>query len=446
MPSVRLMAERDKFAHLLRRATFGPTAEEVDAAEKAGYAATVEALVSPSGTDAGAQATPPPALGADPYQALTKNSTKEERQAARKARNEQIQQINGWWLQRMVAAQHQFAEKLVFFWHGHWATSVQKVDSAALMLRQQDTFRSLGHGDFSLLVKAMLRDPALIIWLDGQKNTRKAPNENLARELMELFTLGVGGGYTENDVKMGARALTGWTLDRATGQSRFEPARFDDGSKTILGPTGNFNADGFADVLVAQTSSPKFLASRLWFRFAQSSALPDDAAQRLVSAYGPGHDMTAMARTLFNDPAFAGTSGQLVKQPVEWLIGALRQLGVRPQDMTDQEKRGVQTGLVALDQVVFRPPSVGGWPSGSAWLTTFALQTKLRVAEGLAAKAPAAVVDKLAAAPEAGRPDALARLLVVDTWTDRTRTVLAATKEPRRMLVLGLASPEYNVQ
>jgi uncharacterized protein (DUF1800 family) len=440
------MAEREKFAHLLRRATFGPTAEEVDAAEKASYPAAVEALVAPVGADAGAQATPVPALGPDPYLALTRTSTKEERQAARKARNEQIQQINAWWLQRMAAAQHQFAEKLVFFWHGHWATSVQKVDSAHLMLRQQETFRSLGHGDFSLLVKAMLRDPALIIWLDGQKNTRRAPNENLARELMELFTLGVGGGYTENDVKMGARALTGWTLDRTTGEARFDPARFDNGSKTILGQTGAFDADGFADVLMAQTASPKFLASRLWFRFAQSASPPDDAAQRLVSAYGPGRDVSALARAMFHDPAFAATSGQLVKQPVEWLIGALRQLGVRPQELTDQEKRGVQSGLVALDQVVFRPPSVGGWPSGSAWLTTFALQTKLRIAEGLAAKAPAPVVDKLAAAPEAGRAEALARLLVVDSWSERTRKVLTTTKDPRRMLVLGLASPEYTVQ
>lgn len=440
------MAERDKFAHLLRRATFGPTAEEVDAAEKAGYDAAVEALVNPGGTDPGAQATPAPALGPDPYQALTRNSTREERQAARKARNEQILQINAWWLHRMMAAQHQLTEKLVFFWHGHWATSVQKVDSAHLMLRQQETFRSLGRGDFSLLVKALLRDPALILWLDGHKNTRKAPNENLARELMELFTLGVGGGYTEADVKEGARALTGWTLDRATGQARFDPGRFDSGSKTILGKTADFDADRYADLLVAQTASPKFLADRLWFRFAHSDPIPDDASQRMVSAYGSGRDVSEMVRAMLRDPAFPATSGQLVKQPVEWFIGALRQLGVRPQELTDKQTRGVQAGLNTLDQVVFRPPSVGGWPSGSAWLTTFALQSKLRLAEGMATWAPAAVVDKLAAAPQAGRADALARLLVVDSWSERTRKVLTATADPRRMLVLGLVSPEYTVQ
>src|SRR5262249_25114537 len=150
-------------------AAFGPTAQKVDAAEQAGFAATVESLVAPTTPDPVA----PPALGADPYAAISRTSTREERQAARKARNEQVQQLITWWLGRMASAKHQFAEKLVFFWHGHWATNVQKVDSAQLMLKQLNTFRALGRGDFAVLVKAMLRDPALIIWLDGQRNTRK---------------------------------------------------------------------------------------------------------------------------------------------------------------------------------------------------------------------------------------------------------------------------------
>lgn len=158
----------------------------------------------------------------------------------------------------------------------------------------------------------------------------------------------------------------------------------------------------------------------------------------MVKSYGAGRDVTAMARAMFLDPAFEATRGQLVKQPVEWLVGAVRQLEIRPDDE-------VWRGLNALDQVPLRPPSVGGWPSGAAWLTTFALQTKLRLAQPLAAKASAAVVDRLAAAPEAGRPEALARLLVVDGWSEATRKVLVSTKDPRRLLVIGLASPEYTV-
>src|SRR5205085_2099004 len=166
-----------------------------------------------------------------------------------------------WWLDRMVAAEHQFAEKLVFFWHGHWATSVEKVRSAAAMLRQQQTFRDLGAGDFGPFLKAMLRDPALIIWLDGQQNTRAAPNENLARESMELFTLGVGN-YTEADVRAAARALTGWQVRRGDLTATFNPRRHDPGDKTVLGMTGAYDADGYADVLLAQPANVRFLAGR----------------------------------------------------------------------------------------------------------------------------------------------------------------------------------------
>jgi uncharacterized protein (DUF1800 family) len=439
------MADRALLAHLLRRATFGPTAEEVDAAERAGVEATRAALLRPSGVDAGAQATPPPASGADPYAAITRDSTREERQKARQERQKQLQATIHWWVDRMVAADHQLTEKLVFFWHGHWATSAQKVRSARLMLAQQQAFRDHGRGDFGALAAAMVRDPALIVWLDGQRNTRKAPNENLARELMELFTLGIGN-YTEADVKEGARALTGWTVDRATGAARFVPRRHDDGAKTILGTTGALDAAAYADLLVRQPANAAFLAARLWFRFASGEPPPAPAAQRLTAAYGAGRDVTALLGALLADPEFAGTAGQLVKQPVEWAVGAMRQLGIRPSALPEQQRKQLLGGLGGLDQVPLRPPSVGGWPAGAAWLTTSSLQVRLRLADLLAARAVEPVVDRVAAAPKAGRVEALGRLLVVDAWTDRTRKVLAQVAgQPRRLIALGLASPEYTV-
>jgi uncharacterized protein (DUF1800 family) len=147
-----------------------------------------------------------------------------------------------------------------------------------------------------------------------------------------------------------------------------------------------------------------------------------------------------VVKAIFRDPAFANTRGQLVKQPVEWVVGAMRQLQVRAEPQVLRE-------LASLDQVPFRPPSVGGWPSGAQWLTTFSAQTRLRLSEGLATKASAVVLDRLSAAPAAGRADALARMLVVDAWTDRTRKVLTGSAgQPRKLIALGLASPEYAVQ
>src|SRR5262249_47982826 len=152
----------------LRRATFGPTAAEVDAAAAAGLDAVISGLVAPTGPDPGAATTPVPQLAADPSLTINAQSSAAARAAAQQARQTQNQALIDWWIARMVAANHQFVEKLIFFWHGHWATSVEKVKSGQLMLLQLETFRAGGHGSFAVLLHAMLRDPALIFWLDGE--------------------------------------------------------------------------------------------------------------------------------------------------------------------------------------------------------------------------------------------------------------------------------------
>ncbi|MEV6600871.1 DUF1800 domain-containing protein [Actinoplanes sp. NPDC051346] len=414
------MTDRSTVSHLLRRLTFGPTAAEVDAAARAGVPATLDKVLAPAG-----RATPPEVGAFRPG--------KEGRDDARRQATAALE----WWVGRMIT-EAGAAEKLTFFWHGHWATSVRKVRSAALMLDQQATLRRYGAGGTGPLVRAMLRDPALIIWLDGQRNTRRAPNENLARELMELFTLGVGAGYTEADVKAGARVLTGWRAERTGGPATLVARRHDPSPVTLLGRTGTFDTDAYADLLVAHPAHLPFLAGRLWARYGADTAPDAATTARLVAR---GASTVAMLRALVSDPSFVDTRGRLVKQPVEWMVGAVRQLGVDP-------KRGrarILGGLRALGQVPFRPPSVGGWPAGTAWLTTSSTRDRLASGRALAALAPEAV-DGLAGAARTDRLDALARLLVVDGWTARTRAVLAgAADDPRLLLTLGLASPEYAV-
>ncbi|BCJ46935.1 hypothetical protein GCM10010168_35450 [Actinoplanes ianthinogenes] len=399
------MTERTQVSHLLRRLTFGPTAAEVDAAARAGYDATLRRLLTPAGP------VPGPDLG-DPGD-------------AKEQRRDQATAATRWWLELMAGGNA--AEKLTFFWHGHWATSVRKVRSAPLMIGQLATLRRYGHGDTGALVRAMLRDPALILWLDGQKNTRKAPNENLAREVMELFTLGIGA-YTEDDVKAAARVLTGWQVDRTAGTARLAAKRHDPRPVTLLGQTGECDVDRYADLLVRHPAHLPFLTRRLWLRYAAGAA-PSEAATARIA--GAGRSTTALLTALCTDPEFAATRGTLVKQPVEWLLGAVRQLGVPVPEQAVGMLRG-------LGQVPLRPPSVGGWPVDRAWLTTSATVARLRAAQRLVASAPAAV-------ERATDPEALAHLLVVDAWTDRTYAVLRAVKDPRRLLALGLASPEYTV-
>ena len=437
------MTDRASVAHLLRRATFGPTATEIDEATKSGVEATVDRLLRPSTADRGAAATPVPEFGPDPYAERGGGLSREEKLRRKQTRREQVQALTEWWLTRMAAAEHQLTEKMVFFWHGHWATSVQKVKSAPLMLGQLKTFREYGRADFLTLTRAMLRDPALILWLDGQRNTSRAPNENLARELMELFTLGVGA-YSEADIKAGARALTGWTVDRAAGTSTVASRRHDRGDKTILGVTAPFDADSYADLLVRQPAHARFLATRLWTRF--GSAEPQAATvDRLVSAYGQGRDVDGMLRALLLDDSFGASRGQLVKQPVEWLVGAIRQLRIST-GADGLKKQRISGGLRALGQLPLRPPSVGGWPTGTAWLTTSSALERLRLAVALASAAHDSVLSSLDSGSTASAADALAHTLAVDGWTDRTRAALAeAGGNPRRRLAVGLASPEYAV-
>ncbi|HEV7653958.1 MAG TPA: DUF1800 domain-containing protein [Mycobacteriales bacterium] len=420
---------------LLRRSGFGTTGAEVAAATARGYEATVEALLTP-GADPGA--VPPPELGVEPAR-----PPKADDKAARRTYTRQLrtrsETLALWWLDRMVRVQQPLVERLTVTWHGHWATSIQKVRSPAMMLAQNETLRAKGRGDFRELARAMVRDPALLVWLDGQRNKKGKPNENLARELMELFTLGVGH-YSETDVREAARALTGWTVDRAHATAAPVPKQHDDGSKTVLGVTGDLDDRGLVDLLTARPESAAFVATRLWSRLG-SSTLPADTLARLVAAYGPNRDVTALLRALYLDPAFRADKSSLVAAPVEYVVGVFRALRLEvPRE--GKPGRGLLATLDALGQVPFRPPSVGGWPGGVAWLSTAATRERLTFATAMAKKA-----DLGAVSSASDRPAAAAHLLGVDAWTPRTLAALKdAAAEPARLVTLALISPEYLVR
>jgi uncharacterized protein (DUF1800 family) len=428
--------QRAEVGHLLRRAGFPPTGAELDEAAQAGYEATVERLVEPRGPDPGVAATPPPDLPKLPPQ--RRDMPIEERRALMRRRRELRRDIALWWIDRMVAVRQPLVERVTFGWHDHWATSGQKVQLPEFMLGQYATLRRHALSDFRALAQAMVRDPALLVWLDGPKNRRGSPNENLARELMELFALGVGN-YREQDVKEAARALTGWRVNWTTATSRFMAGRHDPGAKSVLDVTAPLDAASLVDVILARPESARFVVGRLWER--HGGLQPPDAGtlDRLVAAYGPGRDVGATLRAMFLDPAFRGPAARfaLVKSPVEWLVGARRALGASvPADALLRQLRG-------MGQVPFAPPSVGGWPAGTGWLTTAAASARVRLAQRLAAEADLAVVSD--AAPRA-RPDVVARLLGVDAWTARTRAALdGAAADPTALVTLALAAPEYVV-
>jgi uncharacterized protein (DUF1800 family) len=440
---------RSDVSLLLRRAGFATTGAEVDAAVGAGYSASVEAIVSSvaPGRDDAADAIAAPKL---PMPAPPgKSASVTERKAYNQQLQAQAASLVAWWVARMIVAQQPAAEKLAWFWHSHFATSIDKVKVAALMYRQNQILRQRGPGDFTELVGAVAQDPAMLRWLDADTDVAAHPNENFARELMELFTLGIGR-YSENDVKEAARTFTGWSFDRQTLAFVERPRQHDSGSKTILGQTGPFDGLDTIALVSGTEASARFVAARMWSRYARPIAADDPIAADLAASWKPTHRGDELLRAVLSHPQFATdeTRGGLVKQPVEWAIGAVRAFGLAP----GSSVRGATTVvdltvrvLAALGQTPFRPPSVGGWPAQEAWLNTAAGQIKLQFATKIAAAALATPAGaSLQAATD--RPARLAWLLGLDAWRPTTLAVLQkVASDPKLLVAFGLTSPDFNL-
>ncbi|MBO0840250.1 MAG: DUF1800 domain-containing protein [Sciscionella sp.] len=435
------LSERAATRRLLDRFGFGPRPGETSR----GFHLTLTGLLSPGGThvDAGTRATPPPTIDAPPMVSAKRIGDASLVKAVNTRLQRQQQTLTSWWLDRMVATDAPAVERLTWFWHGHFATSEQKVRSPRLMLRQNETFRRLGMGSFTDLAKAMIVDPAMLIWLDAQQNKAGSPNENLAREFMELFCLGVHQ-YTETDVRQAARALTGWTVRRDSISATFMADRHDNASKTFLGSTGDFDAHSFVDIVLSKPESARFVVGRLWARLVSATPPTADVLDRLVAAYGQRRDIRALLSAIASEPAFRQDSAtSLVKQPVEWAVGLMRACAIRPATLGAAHITALCNGLRKMGQLPFEPPSVGGWSSGPAWLTTSAGAARLQVASLIAANAD---VGTISAASRRARPDAARELLGVDAWSARTSSALSTVADwPEKLLTIAACAPEYVV-
>ncbi|MGI8667377.1 MAG: DUF1800 domain-containing protein [Jatrophihabitans sp.] len=424
-------------ARIVRRTGFGATGPAVDAVVRSGIDSYLASLPHPP-VDPGATATPIPVIA--PLSPPGKDASRADKLKQNQQRRDQLQTLTYWWLRRMVAVQHPFTERLTFGWHNHFATAATKVRSAPALAHQNQTLRQLGTGDFRTLAQAMLVDPAMLYWLDGQKNTVQGANENLSREFMELFALGHGDGYTETDVRDGARALTGWRIEASQTTAALRAKLHDQTSKTVLGVSGNLDQAGFCDAVLARPASASHVCSR-WYAQLVSDTAPDAATlARLVSAYGTGRSLSAMLTALYSDPSFARAANSIVAGPVEWLIGAARALRV---PMTADNTKKFAGVLRSLGQLPFYPPNVSGWPSGHAWLSTAAADLRAQAAGALVQAGDLSFVSSAAAGQ---RIDAAGYLLGIGAFSDRTAKALQPlVGNPDRLVTAALTSPEYLV-
>ena len=358
----------DDARHLLARSGFAPTELEVQSYAQLTRAQAVDKLLSE--TRSGAQ-TPAPAWVNEPPVALRgfKQLSDEARKQLQRQQIERGVEMRGWWYQEMLTTPTPLTERMVLFWHNHFVSSQQKVKSAQLMYRQHLLLRQQALGNFGELLHAVSKDPAMIVYLDNASNRRGQPNENFAREVMELFTLGVGN-YTEQDIKEAARAFTGWSVDRANGEFRFYPLLHDAGPKTVLGRSGDLDGDAVLDILLAQPATAEFISAKLWREFISPEPDPKEV-KRLARLFREArYEIKPLLRAMFTSDAFYAPANRarLIKSPVDFLVGTQRQFGIEGLDTRLLVFAGRQ-----LNQDLFGPPNVKGWPGFDTWINSTTL-------------------------------------------------------------------------
>lgn len=375
-----------KAAHLLNRAGFGGPPAEIQKLADLGPDKAVARLLDYENiadtTVAPDWARPNPGEIRKFREAIRKAGPEERRQIQREQQQldqRRMLELRGWWLQRMASGPRPLQEKMVLFWHGHFATSVQKVRSPYYMWRQNELFRRLATGNWQQLLTEAGKDPAMLIWLDQAQSRKNHPNENFAREVMELFALGEGH-YTEKDITEGAKALTGWSLDQQQQKFVNRPAIHDNGTKTYLGQVGDFDGDDVIRIIVAQPQAARFITAKLWNYFA--GQVPAEKLNDALAAVfrESGNNFKPFLRVVLRSEEFYGPDiiRNQVKSPVQWLVGSVRVLE------NELPPPLLAWGMLRqLGQDLFALPNVKGWDGGVTWITTNTLLTRYNDAQTL---------------------------------------------------------------
>ena len=373
--------------HLLNRAGFGGTSAQVDALVAMGPDGAVDYLLNYDSLPA--EAISDTQFDRDIRRPLNDEERSMVQQARKsndenalaqiqKLRNErdgldrkQAQEVQKWWLRRMIETGRPFEEKMTLFWHGHFATGYRTIEDSYHMFQQNRLFRTHAVGNFSQLVMRILRDPAMLKYLDNDESRKGRPNENLARELMELFVLGEGNVYTENDIKEGARALTGYTFQ--DDAFKFNAGQHDGESKTILGQKGDWDGDDFARIILSRKESSEFLCRKLYRFFVNDGpGMPDVKCVAVTKALAEElrkkqYEMKPVLRMLFRSKHFydSANMGATIKSPVQLTVQTIRELGVPPRDLST-----LNSATDLMGQSLFMPPNVKGWECGQTWINT----------------------------------------------------------------------------
>jgi uncharacterized protein (DUF1800 family) len=454
----------DDAAHLLRRAGFGGTPEQIDRLHAMGKAKAVEYLLNGPTS----KPTTRPVFAKVDLPAYEFEKLPEDRKLAQKTQRQDMQGVRAWWLDRMCRTDKPLEEKMTLFWHGLFCSGFMEVRESRFMHQQNELFRKEALGNYKRLTHEMVHDPALLRYLNADQNIRGKPNENLARELMELFTMGEGNGYSETDIKEVARALTGLTV--TPKGSNFRPFKHDPDRKTIFGRTGPYGPDDVVDLIFDQPQPANYLARRLWLFFASSEPsdadlLPITRALRITN-----YDIKPALRAIFLNPNFYSDKVKFsqIRSPAELVASTVRQLDIQP---GPQAQRFMIESLNRMGQELFQPPNVRGWPGGEHWITSATLYTRYNICtmmvNGVGGKreamnltsveklfsklpreaAPLDVVDSaIARFLQRPLPEAKKTALIEAVGTGPIRLGSRDDKRVMQMIGLLMSTPEYQMQ
>ena len=383
-------------AHLLGRAGFGGSPDEIKSFHTLGRRQAVESLLVPkepldafplpawASSEQAAADMKERAENAREMRQATRDMSPEEADKTRREFRQKEQRQDrqhaiegqGWWFRRMLKTEAPLREKMVLFWHDHFATSIQKVKQPVLLMMQNELFRKHATGSFKDLTHEVMKDPAMMLYLDTQNSKKGQPNENFAREVMELFTLGEGN-YTEPDIKEAARAYTGYQINRANGTVLHNKRQWDEGEKTIFGKKGRFDGDGVVDLIFTQNSAATYVPTKLWEYFVAENP-PKDGVEALGKIFrAADFKVEPLLREIFLSKAFYAENvmRNQIKSPIQYLVQMFKQLEIKapPQGY-------VLSAEQQLGQVLFMPPNVAGWDWGKAWINTNTLLSRYNVA------------------------------------------------------------------
>jgi len=370
-----------KAAHLLNRAGFGGTPAEIEALHQAGFDTAVHRLLD-APDDSAAFPKPDWAAPQDLMedQRMLRNLPEPERrekmQKEQMSKMQQIYGLVGWWLARMWGSPNQLREKLTLFWHGHFTTSLLKVREPFGLWQQNETLRQNALGNFGAMTKAIARDPAMISYLDTQQNHKNHPNENFARELMELFTLGIGN-YTEEDIQQAARTFTCYKINPRTMSFQLADFERDDGEKKFFGRIGNFTADDVIDMILEKPACAKYIARKVWTFFAYEDPAPALVEQLAGTFRDHRYEIRPLMEEILRSAEFysAASIRSQIKSPIQWYVQTAREL-----DMDLPPARTAMNTLRSLGQMPFLPPNVKGWDGGKTWINASTLLMRYNLA------------------------------------------------------------------